>query len=646
MHPAPLFMHAPAHIQLRSAPATGRATLQNRSVANEFDRSYSSAALIASVGIAGAWLIGGSLLEVSADFGWMVLAVLTVVSGFFVVKMPGVSATLSISETFLFTQLLMFGPAAAIVTAAIDGVALSCSRRNLTPARALFNITEPAVSLAATAAVLTMAERTGPAHPARTACAVLLAAVVYLCANIGLTGLALAANTGRSPFGRWFRELPWLWLNYVGGAALALIVTSTGGFVWYGIALTIPVLSLIYFTFHRTAAGVEEARRHVQEVNDLHLSTVETLALAVDAKDQITHGHIRRVQRNARMLAGELGIADPSLLKAIDTAGLLHDIGKLAIPDHLLNKPGRLTPSEYEQIKCHAPIGADMLSTVNFPYPLVPIIRHHHENWDGTGYPDGLKAEAIPIGARVLAVVDCYDALTSDRPYRTAMTATQAVALICERTGTMYDPTVVAAFMRVQPLLPVGNGTAAAANEAIAVTRSAVKPTYEHPARNDEQIVQVAQRILADTPAQLVVWYRPDAQTGRLIAHHAVGLGADRLRARALQAASGISGWVAVTKTTITNSDPSLDFLAAGIEPGPLASGSTLAIAVNHLSAISDVITIYSPEPARFSAADERHILRLLKTGAASQPTGADGVLPFEPAVRRSEAFSHMAACR
>lgn len=427
----------------------------------------------------------------------------------------------------------------------------------------------------------------------------------------------------------------------VGGAALALIVSSTGGFAWYAITLTVPVLSLIYFTSHRTAAGVEEARRHVQEVNDLHLSTVETLALAVGAKDQITHGHIRRVQRNARALAGELGIADFALLKAIDTAGLLHDIGKLAIPDHLLNKPGRLTSSEYERIKRHALIGAEMLSAANFPYPIVPIIRHHHENWDGSGYPDGLKAEAIPIGARVLAVVDCYDALTSDRPYRPAMTAVEAVALIRERTGTMYDPAVVAAFLRVQPQLPVGNETAA--NRPAASATSARRSKHLQPARNDDQMIRLARRILVETPAQLAVWYRHDAARGGMVAHSASGLGADGIRDRVLPAASGISGWVAIAKTSITNSDPSLDFLAAGIEPGPLAGGSTLAIAVSHGPAVSDVVAIYSSEPGCFSAADERYLVRLLKTTAAPHLT-TDGVLPFEPVTRRPDAISKIAA--
>ena len=127
-------------------------------------------------------------------------------------------------------------------------------------------------------------------------------------------------------------------------------------------------------------------------------------------------------------------------LRAIEAAALLHDVGKLAIPEHILNKPGRLTPAEFERMKSHARIGAEILSEVDFPYPVVPIVRHHHENWDGTGYPDGLKGDAIPVGARILAVVDCFDALTSHRPYRRALSVGEAVAIIDARRGTMYDP--------------------------------------------------------------------------------------------------------------------------------------------------------------------------------------------------------------
>ena len=184
---------------------------------------------------------------------------------------------------------------------------------------------------------------------------------------------------------------------------------------------------------------------------------IEALARAMTARDEMTHEHAQRVQRFAVALADEAGIVDDRLLEAIEAAALLHDIGKLGIPDRLLNKPGPLTHEEYDQVKQHVIIGADILSAVPVPGPLALIVRHHHENWDGTGYPDGLEGEAIPVGARVLSIVDCYDALTSDRPYRRALSQGSAIAMIHERRGTMYEPAIVDAFLRIVQRLRPGS---------------------------------------------------------------------------------------------------------------------------------------------------------------------------------------------
>src|SRR5207344_572725 len=209
------------------------------------------------------------------------------------------------------------------------------------------------------------------------------------------------------------------------------------------------LLLVLYFTFKTTISRVEDADTHVEQLNRLYLSTIETLAMAIDAKDQVTHGHIRRVQAQATDLAREVGVRDEKLLKAIEAAALLHDMGKLAVPEYILNKPGRLTQAEFEKMKLHASVGADILSAIDFPYPVVPIVRHHHEYWDGKGYPDGLRGTDIPIGARILSVVDCFDALTSDRPYRPRLSDEEALNILLERRGSMYDPLIVDTFVRV-----------------------------------------------------------------------------------------------------------------------------------------------------------------------------------------------------
>jgi putative two-component system response regulator len=178
-------------------------------------------------------------------------------------------------------------------------------------------------------------------------------------------------------------------------------------------------------------------------------AVIVALARAMDARDTFTHAHACRVQRYAAALAVEASIRDHRLLQAIHAAALLHDIGKLGIPDQLLHKPGPLTVDEYDRVKQHAVIGADILSAVPFAGPLALIVRHHHENWDGSGYPDGLSGDTIPLGARVLAVADCYDALTSDRPYRRSVSHERATAMIRERRGTMYEPEIAEAFLRI-----------------------------------------------------------------------------------------------------------------------------------------------------------------------------------------------------
>jgi len=178
-------------------------------------------------------------------------------------------------------------------------------------------------------------------------------------------------------------------------------------------------------------------------------SVIEALARAMNTRDNFTYPHAQRVQRYAAVLAIEACAGDLRMLEAINAAALLHDIGKLGIPDRLLQKPGPLTSDEYDQVKQHAILGADILSAMAFPGPLALIVRHHHENWDGTGYPDGLRGDAIPLGARVLAIVDCYDAITSDRPYRRALPHDRAAAMILERRGTMYQPEISDAFFRV-----------------------------------------------------------------------------------------------------------------------------------------------------------------------------------------------------
>ena len=180
----------------------------------------------------------------------------------------------------------------------------------------------------------------------------------------------------------------------------------------------------------------------IREISDVHFATIEALALAIDAKDQTSPLHLRRVQLYAATVARELGMSEHEI-EGVKTAALLHDIGKLAVPEYILSKTGPLTPEEFQKIRAHPQIGADIVSAVPFPYPVAPLIRSHHERWDGKGFPAGLRGEEIPLGARILSVVDYFDALMADRPYHKALSFEAAIGALEREAGKGLDPRVV-----------------------------------------------------------------------------------------------------------------------------------------------------------------------------------------------------------
>src|SRR3954454_10551031 len=218
----------------------------------------------------------------------------------------------------------------------------------------------------------------------------------------------------------------------------ALVLARSAPVYWPLVVVTGP-LYLAYRTHKVSVARMEVNRRHFEELAELHLSTVEALALAIDAKDQTATAHIRRVQRYAAAVAQALGMT-PDDVQGVRTAALLHDIGKLAVPEHILSKPGPLTAEEFQKVQIHPVIGAEIIAGVPFPYPVAPLILSHHERWDGKGYPHGLQGEQIPLGARILTVVDYFDALTCDRPYHTAARNSEAGGSILSEAGAALDP--------------------------------------------------------------------------------------------------------------------------------------------------------------------------------------------------------------
>ena len=212
------------------------------------------------------------------------------------------------------------------------------------------------------------------------------------------------------------------------------------------------LMSMTYSAHNERACEKEDHAVALQtsqiQLSDLYLSTIKSLALAIDAKDQYTHQHILRVQQYSVAVGQYMGLSGNEM-EGLTTGALLHDIGKLGVPEYVLLKPGKLTPEEFDMIKKHPEIGAAILEPVEFPWPVLPVVKYHHEKWNGTGYPEGLAGEQIPLTARILAVADVYDALTSTRSYRNAWPHQRAIKLIEEEKGTHFDPAIADAFLAV-----------------------------------------------------------------------------------------------------------------------------------------------------------------------------------------------------
>lgn len=580
----------------------------------------------------------------SQDFQWVLLAVLTLISGSASVELPRANVSISISEAFVFTAVLLYGPSAGTLTVALDGLVISLwvARRRPGLHRALFNIAAPSLSAWCSSNIFFWASGIAPLarQPAsldQILPSLILFAVVYFVLNSWLIAFVIAFQKRLNPFDVWRRGFLWLSLNYFCGASLAILLVGYNRTIDIRfVGIVVPLLLVLYFTFKTSMQRVEDANKHVDELNTLYLSTIETLAMAIDAKDQVTHGHIRRVQAYAISLAREVGIRDVSLLKAIEAAALLHDMGKLAVPEYILNKPGKLTESEFDKMKLHASIGADILSAIAFPYPVVPIVRHHHENWSGNGYPAGLKGTDIPIGARILSVVDCYDALTSDRPYRPKLTDEEAIRILLERRGTMYDPLIVDTFVRVHRRIETEEiqiTPSRSVLDEIAISRKSVPPPPpaserfdEIGASSDEMITlyelargltgkidmgdageAIAKQLKRLVPSALCVFFVHDRASNELEAAHAVGDGASTIRGLRIPIGQRLSGWVAANRQTIVNSDPVLD-LGGSARPHALGLKNCLSTPLVFDERLVGVLSLYTTETAGFTD-DHRRII-------------------------------------
>ena len=393
----------------------------------------------------------------------------------------------------------------------------------------------------------------------------------------------------------------------------------------------------------RETLRLGEAYTHAHQLAELNSSVIASFAMAIDAKDQHTHGHTQRVHDTAVMIARDMGLADDEI-ECISTAAMLHDIGKLAVPDHILSKPGQLTQEEMKKVKTHTLVGAAILESVKFPWPVVPVIRSHHEWYDGTGYPDAITGDQIPQGARILAVADVYDALLSHRPYRSAMTVQEAIAFMRERSGTQFDPEILARCFRLlssqQAKTRFGfifdaDGTGAPDNSPEAAGQRDIFMDIRHAHQELIALYEIVQTMgqslnMQETADLIIsktkgiidfatcVLFLHQPEHDQFVALAASGPHAEAIRGRRLPLGSGVSGRVALDGApSALGTDASEDLvLLLDDNTDECALTEVLAAPLIGEAGTIGVLTLYRPAERPFTEDDARLVITVARQAA------------------------------
>jgi len=407
------------------------------------------------------------------------------------------------------------------------------------------------------------------------------------------------------------KQLVFSWSLLLTPLVIAMVYGAFFQFLFPYLIISPISICAAYLIYRSTVSRLKVKASEVEAMSDLHLATAEALATAIDAKDQMTHCHVRRVQIYAARMGQVFGLSSVEIA-ALKAGALLHDVGKLAVPPHILNKPGRLSAAEFEKMKIHTVVGAQILSRVEFPYPVVPIVRHHHEQWDGHGYPDRLKGEQIPITARIISVVDCFDSVREDRPFRRGMSLHEATALLLRGSGVHFDPIVVDQFIKHLPQFDAEiealglqhTSAAIMSDEPIHLSEMDLAQTRERGSYMAYDQIKKAHRevyalyeiartfgtslnvehtleILVDKVGHVVpfdtcmVFFYDDVK-GYATARHVVGKNAEILTGRSIAPGEGVTGFALANRSPVNQLHPSLDFTdvnpGAGIKYQSMAS--------------------------------------------------------------------------
>ncbi|MGA2595598.1 MAG: HD domain-containing phosphohydrolase [Bryobacteraceae bacterium] len=612
-------------------------------------------AFIAAISILGiAELLAGSLQWHSSDLPRLFCYVaLAVTASMLKVSLPGVTGTISINFLFVLIGIVELSVPETLFLACLANF-IQCvwrpkSRPTLT--QLLFNVTSIAIAVSLAGWLYNVPYLHGEKFSEPLALA--LIASVYFLANTFPVAAIVALTEGKSFSATWKACFFWTFPYYMIGAGVAEILhIANQKFGWQISILVLPLVYVIFLSYRSYLNRLEMEKLHAEQVAALHLRTIEALSLAIDAKDRTTSEHLRRVQIFAIAVGKELALTEDEL-NALRAAALLHDIGKLAVPEHIISKPGKLTSEEFEKMKIHPIVGAEILEEVEFPYPVVPIVRAHHERWDGSGYPFGLKGEDIPIGARILSAVDCLDALASDRQYRRALPLDEAMAKVASEAGASFDPKVIEVLVRryreledraqrtplskrnLSARIHIANGGGPPVGfelstlpapqkeegqrdplpflDSIAAARQEVQALFEltqdigNSLSLSETLSVLAVRLKRIVPHDSIAIYV--SREGRLFPEYVGGDDFRLFSSLNMPLGEGLSGWVAENNKPIVNGNPS-------VEPSYLNDPSkfsilrsALSVPLNGINGVVGALTLYRSEKDAFSQDNLRVLL-------------------------------------
>jgi len=384
-------------------------------------------------------------------------------------------------------------------------------------------------------------------------------------------------------------------------------------------------LVFAYRAYLRDRASQLAHEQEIERSSTLQMATVEALALAIDARDRSSRSSLQSEQRHAAALAQAFGMSADEVA-CVRVAALLHDIGKLAVPDHILSKPGPLTDDERSKMRTHAPVGAAIIDQVPFPYPVAALVRSHHERWDGTGYPAGLRGADIPLGARILAVVDYFAAITSDRPFNQAMPPGDAVNVLWQEAGNGLDPAVVRRYVGLLPALQEADDAARAAGARTADALDAgLLDEIGGASRELSALYAMAEAIgttlgVADAmaavtsklnrlvPFTTAALFLHEAASGLSRCRFATGPGYRAFPGLLVRDGEGLIGAAVASRECAMNGDPGVDLDAQRLDLAEAGLKSTFVCPLVLGSTVTGALVLYHTAPRHFTD-DHRRLL-------------------------------------